>query len=470
MEAPQEHTTASQHPPSPQSKIPRRRHTCFARREEYVYNVSVGAWVVRELESEAEEALRSSSLKERGTTQPERGRERRDASGSHCLAVLLLIRIHIHIVRFVTGIGAANEFGIVRPAAEHVRSKRPSLNATLDFLAQDRKLVRVPRPLEDTQRVIRLEHHPLWDFAACTRRTACDNGRRGRDGRATTDDEDHGSLSCRGRSWGVWCRLRYGRHGDKCKRKCRWDCDWRYEHWYRRVAGAYTSRPAGTTRRRRLRYRPLRVSNIHRLSSSPPPPLPSASHPLPDDLQHEPTPSIPIVHPVPFDLAIALLLPLYSSPALPDAFMSTTLMQTTKLRLQSPTGARPAIAKHILAADFINEYEETRKVADIAKAISAFRSAVDLTPEAHPILPSYLEDLETYSRRASSTVEILVILLRLSAVRLAPEGGANMTTRLHNLGISLQARFQRGVELVDVSAISACQFVLVSKTLEIRAI
>ncbi|KAF5340068.1 hypothetical protein D9611_012360 [Ephemerocybe angulata] len=36
----------------------------------------------------------------------------------------------------------------------------------------------------------------------------------------------------------------YGRYGSTCE--CKWGCNWRYERWYRRDAGAYISRPAGT--------------------------------------------------------------------------------------------------------------------------------------------------------------------------------------------------------------------------------
>ncbi|KAH6915569.1 CHAT domain-containing protein [Coprinopsis sp. MPI-PUGE-AT-0042] len=114
-----------------------------------------------------------------------------------------------------------------------------------------------------------------------------------------------------------------------------------------------------------------------------------------------------------------------------------------------------------LGRSFQCRFEHTGDLSDIAEAISAKHRAVQLTPEGHADLPGFLNNLgNSFQHRFERTGDLSDIAKAISAkhraVQLTPEGHANLPTCLNNLGSSFQCRFERTGDLSDITeAISA---------------
>ncbi|PPQ77256.1 hypothetical protein CVT26_005815, partial [Gymnopilus dilepis] len=93
---------------------------------------------------------------------------------------------------------------------------------------------------------------------------------------------------------------------------------------------------------------------------------------------------------------------------------------------------------------------------DIAESIQLQQRAVKLTPEGHADLPSWLNNLgNSFLRRFAQTGNLSDIAesiqLRQRAAELTPEGHSDLPTVLNNLGNSFTSRFGETAEPTDIS-------------------
>src|SRR5260221_8831701 len=97
-------------------------------------------------------------------------------------------------------------------------------------------------------------------------------------------------------------------------------------------------------------------------------------------------------------------------------------------------------------------FERTGNLEDISNAMQDQQRAVQLTPDGHPNLPTWLNNLgNSFSSRFARTGDLedisSAIRNQQRAVQLTPDGLANLPTRLSNLGISFLRRFRHTGDL-----------------------
>jgi predicted TPR repeat methyltransferase len=106
-------------------------------------------------------------------------------------------------------------------------------------------------------------------------------------------------------------------------------------------------------------------------------------------------------------------------------------------------------------------YRQSRKQADLVKAICVLEDTLALTPDGHPNYGDRLVQLGTYLllrnqyTRTSSDVDRAISVLE-SSVKITPNDDADKPNRLNNLGTSFSYRFERTGALADINkAVSA---------------
>jgi len=115
-------------------------------------------------------------------------------------------------------------------------------------------------------------------------------------------------------------------------------------------------------------------------------------------------------------------------------------------------------------------FERIGNLPDISEAIAVLQQAVQITPNGHPDMPGWLNNLGIsfqcrFQRTGDASDISEAISVQQRAVQLTPNGHAVMPGRLNNLGISFLCRFQRTGDVSDVSEAISLQQRAVQLTL-----
>jgi tetratricopeptide (TPR) repeat protein len=113
-------------------------------------------------------------------------------------------------------------------------------------------------------------------------------------------------------------------------------------------------------------------------------------------------------------------------------------------------------AGSIISETHFRRFERTGDMQDISEAIRHQQRAVQLTPDGHADLPSWLNNLgNSFLRRFERTGDMQdiseAIRHQQRAVQLTPDGHADLPSWLNNLGTSFSIRFERNGDMQDIS-------------------
>jgi tetratricopeptide (TPR) repeat protein len=123
---------------------------------------------------------------------------------------------------------------------------------------------------------------------------------------------------------------------------------------------------------------------------------------------------------------------------------------TNELAVESTPDGHPDLSTYLnnLGLALRGRFLRTRSMEDLDRAIAIIEQAVELTPNGHPDLAAHLNNLgialhSRFERTESKEDLNRAIVINEQAVELTPDGHPDLAGRLDSMGNALQSRFER---------------------------